>query len=263
MKKNILILEDFELVRTSLESMLTGYYQDLVNVYATSSFDKAVGVSLTYNFDIFIIDIELGQKEKNGIEFAKLLRRTKKYKNSIIIFETADSINTSKYINQIHCYGYLIKPYNPNELLVLVDSLFEVEKCEENLVKCDFKIINTDNKNFHLDNSDYTVYIAKKISTQIKLSDIIYLESFQKKVIIHTIYEDIVTSYLTLSKFIEDNKNKYFYRCKNCYIINTHYCTYYDNKKKILTLSYGDKKYFVDVARYLQSEAKERFGKIE
>ncbi|MCL2055426.1 MAG: response regulator [Oscillospiraceae bacterium] len=267
--KNILLLEDMELALEFLTIILCKYYGEKVSVHGALSYEQAVQIAEDNHIDAFVLDLELGAGKKGGIDFAKWLRAGK-YAKAGIIFTTADAARMSDGINRFRCFGYITKPYETRELLDALDSLLydSGSKLGEVLtIQEEQMVIDVDDKNFHLEESKYRVHLTEKRTTTIKLSDIIFLESFVKNTVIHTIQgsgKELKTKHLSLSKFMEDmkgyNKADYFYQCKNCYVINTHYCQYYDPKLKALILKHGGREIIVDVKRELQSQARMRFG---
>jgi len=278
MVKNILILEDFELALESLSVILQKNYGNTVNIHKATSYYEALEIVESSAIDVFILDVELGRGQKSGLDLAKKLRSSKKYKSTGIVFTTADAMAWRTAVNQFHCYAYITKPYKTKELLDALDSLllgYEANPPTSETLSDQEKntVINMDAKNFHLDDTMYRINLTAtgKTGIRIKLSDIIYLESRQSKTFVYTINEDdecIVTKFLPLLKFMEDMNNtygndSYFYQCKNCYIVNTNYCRYYDATQKSLILTHGDKEYIVDVKREFQLEAKSRFPKEE
>ncbi|MCL2055549.1 MAG: LytTR family DNA-binding domain-containing protein [Oscillospiraceae bacterium] len=278
MVRHILMLEDEDLVRKSVATLLYKHYGNSVCVHGADSYYQAEQIADKYDIDAFILDIELGIEPRNGIDFAEGLRAGEKYKKAGIIFTTADESAWRIGINELRCYGYITKPYRAKELLDALDSLFEGSEAKHSTAalltdKEKSLVISTDQKNFHLDSSMYRISLTGtgKSALRIKLSDIVYLESKQRKTLIYTINENeeyTETKFLPLSKFMEDMENTYdkggyFYRCKSCYIVNTNYCRYYDPDAQSLILAHGNKKFAVHVARNLQAEAKRLFGVSE
>ena len=77
-----------------------------------------------YPADILLLDIVMNDKERDGIQIGAEFR--KRRVNAIIIYTTKlhDRINLA--VNQVHAFGYLIKPVRANEVMKLMDDAFKI-----------------------------------------------------------------------------------------------------------------------------------------
>lgn len=143
------------------------------------------------SFDLILLDIEMDQID--GISLAKELRLYNS--DSIIIFIT----NSTNYLQvgyTVSAARYLVKPLNKQE--------FDFE------LTCVLNSHIMDNK-FILDKriSQYKLY----------LKDIIYIEFYNRKTIIHKIDEQIST-YITIKEWCALLDNYYFSQTHKAYIVN-------------------------------------------
>ena len=168
-------------------------------------------------FDIYLLDI----KGIRGIEVAKELR--KKQENmeiprSVIIFVTG----YREYMEEafdVQAFHYLIKPLNKIKFFQVLENA-----CKE------LKIMDTHQKS----------YVLLKFNNQQKkvfLNDIIYIESNNKKVAVHT-----TTNLYEVRGKMENFElalGSVFYRCHRCYLVNFSKITAYNQNE--ITVINGDK----------------------
>jgi DNA-binding LytR/AlgR family response regulator len=152
-------------------------------------------------FHIYFLDIRMDKL--TGIEVAKKIRMIDS--KAFIIFITAlkDYVFDAFDVQAFH---YILKPVKEGKLKeILCLILLQLEKRDKFI-------------------------IAKTIkqSTKIYLKDIIYIESQQRKLKIHTTY-DIIEYYHKLSDMEQEVSGFNFFRCHKSYIVNLNYVYSYDN----------------------------------
>jgi len=159
--------------------------------------------------DILLLDIQM--LGKDGMETAREFRRH--HKNTILIFVTA----FEEYVFQtfdVGAFHYLVKP-------------FDDIKFEEVLRNAAGQFEDRKNKEF-----DRTKKAASLIITTggkhitVNPEDIVYAEVFNRKVILHTINEDI--EYYGKMKELEEKAGDDFYRPHRAYLVNFNYIRKYD-----------------------------------
>lgn len=160
--------------------------------------------------DILLLDIKMSGK--NGMETAKEFRRNNK--NTILIFVTV----FEDYVFQafdVGAFHYLIKPFDDAKFEeVLRNAVKQLEDRKNNVVKeaineVSSLIINTKGKHI-----------------SVKFKDIVYAEVFNRKIILHTINEDI--EYYGKMKDLEAKAGNNFYRSHRAYLVNFNYIKKYD-----------------------------------
>lgn len=169
---------------------------------------------------VFILDIQLADYKGTGL--AKQLRSLPEYKYTPIIFETALAGEELMAYRDLKCYGFLIKPFGEEEFrAVFSDALGLSEQ-----IKSASKTIRIEQRQFIL---EYDV------------QDIVFLEAFGKKVVIHTnrkglgIKADTVSGY-TLSGLFEMIDDPAFLQCHKSYIVNTNHIERIDKAGKQVIL---------------------------
>ncbi len=116
MKERILVVDDDKLVRDSLQSLIAnaGYVVDVAK-----SGEEAESKSAVTYYNVALIDIRL--PNANGIE---LLERLKEYvpKTRKIILTGYPDLETAIEAVNKRADGYLIKPFDPEALLKVIDD---------------------------------------------------------------------------------------------------------------------------------------------
>ncbi len=137
MKKSILVVEDESItamrILSSLEKM--GYAVTL----PVFSAEEAIEMAKENKPDLVLMDINL-RGEKDGIEAAGQIRSRF---NIPVIYISANSDNKMiKRIKKTEPFGYIIKPFEDNELHMAVDIAFYKHEMEERLRKSENELRN-------------------------------------------------------------------------------------------------------------------------
>lgn len=160
--------------------------------------------------DILLLDIQMAGK--NGMETAREFRRT--HKNTILIFITA----LEEYVFQafdVGAFHYLVKPFEDKKFEeILRNAVRELE---------DRKTRKTENPG--KETSSLMIMAGGKHIT-VNTEEIIYGEVFNRKVILHTIHEDI--EYYGKMKELQEKVGEDFYRPHRAYLVNFNYIRKYD-----------------------------------
>ena len=122
-----------------------------------------------------------------------------------------DYINEA--INSVHCYGFLTKPYLPNDVFQMLDSISQ--KKTSAILK--------------LKNSDC-------IYREINFSDILLIESHLHYLHYHT-QNNVHRSRQYTMKQLETILPNYFVRCHKSYLVNRHFISSYDPINRRLHLA--------------------------
>lgn len=196
----IAVCDDEKEVRDMLAEKIRKLYPEA----ALSFYQSGEEVLLSHREpDILLLDIQM--PGRNGMETAREFRR--KNKKAILIFVTA----LEDYVFQafdVGAFHYLVKPFSDEKLAEVL------QKAAEQLAdrECSEKpslMITTGGK-----------HIA------VRLEDIVYAEVFDRKVIIHTMDEDI--EYYGKMKELEEKTGDEFYRPHRAYLVNFNFIRKYD-----------------------------------
>ena len=192
---SIALCEDNSLQREELKNNLSKVLDEIGVEYKLLTFETGEDLLREYpeNLDMLFLDIQMG--ELTGMETA---RKVRKYDDKVeIIFITAlwDYIQKGY---EVRAFRYLIKPVKFKELQE------QVTACVENILHKRYTYITIKDKNNVL---------------KIRTEDILFLETFERKVIIHTNSQDYMVK-MSMNKLEKELNNKGFFRCHTSYIVN-------------------------------------------
>ena len=192
---SIALCEDNSLQREELKNNLSKVLDEIGVEYKLLTFETGEDLLREYpeNLDMLFLDIQMG--ELTGMETA---RKVRKYDDKVeIIFITAlwDYIQKGY---EVRAFRYLIKPVKFKELQE------QVTACVENILHKRYTYITIKDKNNVL---------------KIRTEDILFLETFERKVIIHTNSQDYIVK-MSMNKLEKELTNKGFFRCHTSYIVN-------------------------------------------
>lgn len=203
----IAICDDEKEIREMLAEKIRRLYPKAVLTFYPS------GKELLLSDDwpnILLLDIQMAGK--SGMETAREFRKT--HKNTILIFVTA----WEEYVFQafdVGAFHYLVKPFD--------DKKFEevLRNAEKELE--DRKSRGTQNSGQAM--STLMIMAGGKHIT-VDMEEIIYAEVFDRKVILHTVHEDI--EYYGKMKELQEKVGEDFYRPHRAYLVNFNYIRKYD-----------------------------------
>lgn len=244
-KVSILLVEDDLFQRKNLENILNqaGYL-----VKAVSNAEKALNHAIKSEFDVFVLDIILGDdlESINGIDLAKTL---KSFSSSPIVFLSGcTEVITVQKSFEILPDSFLVKPCTKDQILVTIEKiLFK----KSNQATTEFGNSNDLPDNFFIRNKDYFL--------KINLSEIEKIISDKGVIHIYTINETTKhTISLGLKQFHEQFPFEELQRVNKSCIINLNHLEKF-NKNYVwvngvpITLGIKYKKDFYDKVNILKT----------
>jgi DNA-binding NtrC family response regulator len=126
---DIVIVDDEEMVLTSLSSFLN--LETDYNVHTFSSAKKALDYIKKNNVDLVISDYLM--PEMDGITFLAQVRDHKPEIPRIILTGYADKENAIKAINEVGLFQYIEKPWDNDDLLIILRNGLERQKLTKKL----------------------------------------------------------------------------------------------------------------------------------
>lgn len=214
--KNYLILEDHQEQAKAL-SILIKKYQSDVYVHVATAISQALQSLEYYTFDVFFLNIQLSETNAlagDGIKFGQLLRTYSYYQDTPIIYVTSFAEHMSEAINNVHCYGFLQKPYRPADVHALLDSLTNIP------------VVHS----FPLRTNEYII-------REIFYSDLLYVHSKGRYLYYHTLQEVYTSRQYTIQTLL-DILPDYFIRCHKSHLFNYHYFVAYDTANQCVRLQH-------------------------
>ncbi len=193
----IAVCDDDKATREHIISLIKEQIQDAEIVTFGSGEEM---LKAQEDFDISFLDVEM--KELSGMDVAKQIRQEQEEKGSarsIIIFVTG----YEKYMNDafdVLAFHYLLKPINEEKFRTVFErALKELSAIEERTKR-------------------YILVRNSGTQQRVYIKDIYYIESANKKVIIHT-KAGVLESYGTMEE-LGQMTGSGFYRCHRCYLVN-------------------------------------------
>lgn len=203
--KHVLIIEDDEKIQQFLHSILTEVDNSFY-LHVSPSAAQALEIANTHEISLFFIDIQL--TDYKGTDLANELRALHQYKYTPMIFATAIVTEELRAYREIKCYDYLIKPFTRKEVKQAVYGVLDYMK--------------------HVQINHQTVRFEQKgFIFEYRMQDIVYIESYGKKMIVHLkttdgIFQENLSGY-SLKAIHELLKEGPFQQIHKSYIINKDY----------------------------------------
>lgn len=162
-----------------------------------------------------MIMIHLDKEGESGLEAASLVRGLPGYYLTPILFLAPDHRYERKAFYEYHCYDYLVKPIRRDEIIKIVYP-FLVQLCAEKRERW-----------FRVKSHGVIRFIL--------LYDILYIESMNRSVIVHTECERIEIPYLSLRQCQEEYASV-FIQCHRSVLVNRNYVLQIDYREKKIQL---------------------------
>lgn len=200
----ILIVEDDDIQRNNLKTML----QELDHEYQildSSSAYHALELLKGNNIDLFFIDIHL--HNESGLKLARHIRKIPGYDLTWIIFVTSHLEYMLEAFKEIHCYDYLLKPYDKAAIQGMLKKL----------------LFNNSMSISAAEERKYIFVDINGIMAKIFVNDIIFIEVFGKLCVIHTTKGTYNVRNLTLTRILGIVPDNLLIQSHRSYAVNTRY----------------------------------------
>ncbi len=247
---NLVLCEDKQIILNSIKASLEKAAKqngiDANICLMTDNPKRIIEYSRQYSQGVnaYFLDINL-ETDMNGLELAKQIRSHDPH--SYITFITGHPelcMTVFKY--HIEAFEYLVKPV----------SYQAIEECLISIDKHYSQYLS--NQKY---NKDAMIIIRSGICDySVELYDIIYVESINQKLVVHTRSRNI-EFFGYLKDIIKDlNKNgESFYRCHRSYIININHVKEVNYRDSCIIMSNGEKCY---MSRQQKSEMRNILGRM-
>lgn len=238
MTNNILVVEDNPVFCTAITKIIEDLHLDTL-ITCVHTAEEAYQVLATKRINLFILDIILNSSDSgdvSGLHLADNIRQMAKYKYTPIIFITSLEDPKLYTYSQLHCYEYIEKPFNSEHVQKTIREALEIPVAKE---------------------EDKRVYFRKDgIIYSKHLSEIIYIESVRRKIIIHCINDVLEIPYKSTTKILEELDSDKFIQCSRFAIVNKEYIDFIDYTNKYIKMKYYDTP--IDIGRVLLKSFKQQ-----
>jgi len=208
---NVLIIEDDKLQRENLKKMIQ-QIDNNISTYEASDKDEALEIASKNNIDVFYVDICLNNS--SGVDFAIELRQIPKYEFSFIVFLTTHVEYINKAFKEVHCYDYILKPYD------MVDVVNMTKRFR-------LHIENINNK--PKEKRYVIIELRKGVNIKIYIDDTIFIEVKLRICMIHTVNGIYKVNNLALSKILKVINCNNIIQCHKSFAVNINYIKRIEN----------------------------------
>jgi two-component system response regulator LytT len=188
---SIILVEDDSMQRKVLKKMILSMH-DFVRIYEADSEDSALDIIQKHDINLFLIDISL--KESSGLNLALNIRNIPKYEFRQIIFLTTHMEYITQAFKQTHCYDYIIKPYDKEDVQAMLNRIILNET----------NSLNVENDSPKADDDrEFVITLKNGIYVGIKIKDILFIEVKGKNCQVYTINGMYIAINTTLKKILK------------------------------------------------------------
>jgi len=202
---NVLIAEDDRIQRENLRKMIREIDTSLI-IYEAEDKDEALKISRDNTIDIFYIDIVL--KNSSGLDLAKEIRKVHKYEFSWIIFLTTHVEYITEAFKKVHCYDYILKPYD-----------------KEELIDMSRRIVLRQNMNTVIERKTVIFDLRDGVFIKLYVDEIIFIEVYIRTCTIYTNKCKYEVKGLSLKKSLTLTNSVDIIQCHKSFAININYIT--------------------------------------
>jgi len=223
MSHNILIIEDKHIYCEAISKIINEMSLDTVIICA-HTVEEAYLALASRRIHLFIVDIILDSSDSSdvsGLHFAEEIRKNSKYRATPIVFITSLEDPKGYTLSQLHCYDYIEKP-------------FSVDRVKETILSAlQFPVVPDDDRN---------VYFRKEgIIFSKRIKEIVYIESSRRKIVIHSIDDDLEIPYITMEEILSELDSESFIQCSRYAVINRNYVRQIDYVNRYVYLKHYEK----------------------
>lgn len=235
----ILVLEDEEQSRKALMAMLAGTAGDIAADGAADLAEARRLLNGRDSYDLFLLDVNLDRHnsgDSSGLIFANEVREIVKYElTPIVMLTSVVSLEIEAY-RKVHCYQYILKPYQEDEVREIVQRVLS-----------------------HSRPAEKPFIIVKKagINYKILCEDIVFCKAIPRGVCIYMKEEQMEIPYLSIRQLLDKLPKQEFFQCHRMYVVNKGLIKYYDLVNQMIQVErYSDEidigvTYKADVRRLL------------
>ena len=216
--KTILVVEDNARNMETLVKIIENLKEDVI-IKTASNQEEAIIQTMKSSIDLFMLDIMLNTSnpsDVSGMKFAEYIRSFEKYKYTPIIFITALEDPELYAYSGLHCYYYVEKPYNAEQVAKVISDALKVPSVPEKPHKVFFR-------------KDGILY--KK-----EVSEIIYIENSRAGQTVYCTNGNLKLPYKPSKVIMEELDSDKFVQCSRYHIINRDYIEEIDTVNRYIRL---------------------------
>ncbi len=202
MTQKVLIVEDCKAHREVLQKILNDLHINL-EIYCASDIKKAFEISMEQHIHLFLVDIVLDTLKPgdvSGLNFVREIRGVDKYRFTPVIFITLLEDPKLYSYSNLHCFGYMEKPFKEEEVKEMVLDALKFPIHEEGN-KCVY---------FRIEGIVYAKYIK----------EILYITISRRKSVIHCMDDELEIPNMTGNTLMKELDSDLLVPCSRYSVIN-------------------------------------------
>lgn len=218
-RKSVLIIEDEPIQLEVLEKLVLEVEAGAI-VYTADNAATAYQILMERTIDVFLVDIILDEdksSDASGVKLVEQIRTIPKYMFTPVLFITSLEDTTGYAYKDLNCLGYVEKPFSPEHVKKLVKKAFY------------FPAMKSQNATF--------CFRKDGILYPVKIADIVYMDSSNRVINIHTANGDVLeVPYKTLKEVLDEMDADCMMQCSRRTIVNKDYILNVDIANRYITL---------------------------
>ncbi len=240
MKKNVLVIEDKKVHMEALCKIIEDLEEN-IEVFCAYDEAEAYKIAMENHMHLFLVDIILKTDQPgdvSGLRFIQEMRGVKKYLSTPVIFITSLEDPKLYSYSQLHCFGYIEKP-------------FDVKQVQEHILDALETVGETEDKRYVYFRKDGIIY-SKRIR------DIVYIEISRRKITIHCVNDMLEIPYKTCNEIMQELGSDMFIQCSRYAIVNREFIEQIDFANRFIKLKHMDA--LVDIGVIMKNKFREEIG---
>lgn len=173
-----------------------------------STYEDALEMIQSEKPDLLLLDINLNDP-KDGIDIARKVNE--RYQLPFIFLTANSDSGTIERAKAVKPYAYLVKPYTKDELFAAVEIAFNNYRTAKNTLEKTTTISQ---------NRPFTFVREQHRFIKIVFDSIVYIESMENYVVVHTKDDKKSTIRSTLNEFLQQLPTDKFYRTHRSYAVH-------------------------------------------
>ena len=220
MKKVLILVHDEELGEKIEKIIVKG--KQRVSIFRVTDVNKAYPIIMMHDIELAIVDVVLQKgnpEDISGLHFVADMRNVKNYEFVPVIMLSALADDKMYVYSQLHCYGFLEKPFSMSVLETLIQQAILYERKTAEPV--------------------YIPFRKGGIIYPILIKDIVYVEHKRRKMYVHTKTECVEIPYHTCGQTLAELERYGFVLCARGIIVNKKYIYALDTSNRFVVLKDG------------------------
>ena len=240
----ILILEDSKDSLKAITAMVEKV-SDRVCAVPVESLEEARAAlrQAQQPFQAFLLDINLDKENRDdisGITFAKEIRTKREYAFTPVVMITSLANMELAAYREIHCYQYLVKPYNEQDVAKLIGKLLFISQQGET--------------------RDAFVVVKKEgINYKLFCKDIMYIKAIPRCVNFVLAKEELKVLYLSIRQLLPKLPDEKFLQIHRMCVVNQDYIDYMDIVNGLISMKNGSR---LEIGVTYKNEIKKKLNMI-